>query len=122
MKTDKELLNDAFKQLRKQNYFAKQDFWCCQTCGCAAVPKEKENAYVFYHRQDKEAIDESGNIKEKGMYVAWAGKGKQIVDIISQTGLKVYWNGSNDTRIRILSQNTTPEGYEEITKKSKKCC
>jgi hypothetical protein len=103
MQTDKELLNDAFKKLRKQGYFARQNFWCCQTCACAAIPKAKENKYVFYHNQDNESI-KNGNIDKGGMYLAWSGNGKQIVDIIRATGLNVTWNGKETTRICINSQ------------------
>ena len=119
MKTDKQLLNDAFKQLRKEGYFAKQAFWCCQSCGCAAVPKEKEKAYVFYHKQDKDAIKDDGMIAAKGMYVAWDGNGRIIADTISNTGLKAYWNNDPGTRILILSQNTTLEQYAEIVGNNK---
>jgi hypothetical protein len=45
-------LNEAFKDLRKSGYFARQNFQCCQSCAWAAIPEEKEEKVVFYHQQD----------------------------------------------------------------------
>jgi len=113
-KTDKQLLNNAFSQLRKHGYFAEQNFACCQSCGLSAVPDKNADKYVFYHDQDNDSI-ENGRIDKNGMCIAWAGDAKQIAEIISQTGLKAYWNGKRGTRILVLSQNTTPKQYNRIT-------
>lgn len=40
MMNKKANLNQAFKELRKLGYFARQNFWCCQSCAWAAVPMD----------------------------------------------------------------------------------
>ncbi len=103
MKTDKKLLNIAFSRLRKMGYFAKQNFWCCQTCGRYAVPKDKADKMVFYHKQDAEAI-KNGTIKDHGLYLAWEGNGKEITQVFLDVGLDAVWNGDKGTRICINTQ------------------
>jgi len=86
----------AFRDLRKHGYFAKQNHECCQTCGWAAVPEDKSNKVVFYHAQDAQDLKSRGSC-----YLAWAGNGKEIVDILKAHNLKVEWDGTNDERIKI---------------------
>lgn len=89
-------LSKSFRELRKNGYFAKQDFMCCQSCGWAAIPDEQTKKAIFYHAQDK------ADIKEKNeVYLAWRGNGKEIVEIFERNGLIVDWNGSENTRIRV---------------------
>jgi hypothetical protein len=45
-------LTKAFAELRKNGYFAKQNFLCCQSCGWAALSDEEAKNAVFYHNQD----------------------------------------------------------------------
>jgi hypothetical protein len=47
-------LTKAFNALRKNGYFARQNFMCCQTCEWAAVPEKNESKVVFYHSQDND--------------------------------------------------------------------
>jgi hypothetical protein len=89
-------LNSAFRQLRKAGYFAKQNFWCCQTCAWSDVPDEYENKAVFYHRQDTPNIKEFGHV-----HLAWAGDGEEICNILRENGLKVIWDGSENKRILV---------------------
>ncbi len=88
----------AFKSLRKQGYFARQNFMCCQSCGWAAVPEGKEEKVVFFHRQDAECLKEG-----RPVYLAWSGNGKEICDVLKDHGMVVDWNGNQDTRICITS-------------------
>lgn len=92
-------LNDAFRLLRKRGYFARQNFWCCQTCGCAAVPEDHAESYVFYHRQDAERLRKDG-----GTMLAWGGDGDEIVKCCLEAGLVVTWDGSKNTRIFVSTQ------------------
>lgn len=87
-------LDGAFKALRSRGYFARQNFWCCQSCGCYAVPKESSEKYVFYHRQDAERLKKDG-----GTMLAWNGDGYEIVKVCLEAGLTVKWNGKESTRI-----------------------
>lgn len=87
-------LSNAFRELRRQGYFAKQNFTCCQSCGWSEVPEDKENRAVFYHRQDYQDMIKTGEV-----YLAWAGNGQEIVKILTDNGLSVTWDGSTETRI-----------------------
>ena len=94
-------IDDAFAALREMGFFAKANHTCCQSCGLAEIPADKEMAYVFYHMQDAE------NLKDAGVcYLAWGGKvgekfGHTICDTIREAGLEVDWNGSEHTRIKV---------------------
>ncbi len=57
---DKSKLTNAFKELRKEGYFAKQNFLCCQSCGWAAMSDKESEKAVFYHQQDNDDLKESG--------------------------------------------------------------
>jgi len=92
----KDKLNKAFRALRKAGYFAKQDFECCQSCGCAAVPDTHQHKYVFYHRQDRDYLRNTGKC-----YLAWNGNGEEIVKILRDAGIKVGWDGSDTKRIEV---------------------
>jgi len=98
-------LTKAFRELRKLGFFARQNFWCCQGCGCEAVPEEAEK-YVFYHKQDTEDLRESGSV-----YLTWGGGnkvrtdreytkiGNQIIRTLNECGIPTIWDGSQNTRI-----------------------
>lgn len=94
---NKKNLNAAFRELRKAGYFAKQNFMCCQTCGCSKVPDEKEDRYVFYHSQDNDDLKRSGIC-----YLSWAGNGREICDILNRNGVQTDWDGSPYSRIKII--------------------
>jgi len=89
-------INHGFEVLRERGYFAEQDWKCCQSCGCRAVPDEFEQHYVFYHWQDGAILREAGWTR-----LAWAGDGHEIVDVFRAEGLRVEWNGSQNCRILI---------------------
>jgi len=96
MKTQYERLNKAFKELRKNGYFARQNFLCCQSCGWSAIPEGKDDKAVFYHNQETEN-------KKQGepIYLCWDGDGNEIVRIFSNNGILSKWDGSKDKRIII---------------------
>lgn len=98
---DRSRISKSFRELRKLGWFARQSFWCCQTCGCAAVPKEYKDKFVFYHKQDAESI-KSGNI-EGEMYLTHGegGDGHEVVTILKKHGIKAKWDGDNDKRIEL---------------------
>ena len=87
-------LTQAFKELRKLGYFARQNFMCCQSCAWASVPDGKEEKVVFYHRQDNTDVKYSNSV-----YLAWNGNGAEIVEVLSKF-FKVEWDGSEYTRIK----------------------
>ena len=94
-------IDDAFAALREMGFFAKANHTCCQSCGLAEIPEDKEMAYVFYHMQDLEDLKQNG-----ACYLCWGGKvgekfGHTICDTIRKAGLEVDWNGSEHTRIKV---------------------
>jgi hypothetical protein len=133
MKTDRRKLAEAFLELRALGYVAAMNFWCCQSCAVYALahPVDGPSAaqYVFWHTQDDAAFDDHNEADEdedetvytedpnheidparcgRGMlrhrlYVAWAGDGHQIVDVLRRHHLLVEWDGSADTRIAVLA-------------------
>ena len=100
-KTDKQLFNEVFRELRKKKIFAKQNFLCCQTCAWSSVPSEEENV-VFYHNQDKSSFDSNGYLNSI-IYLAWRGNTDVIIEAFKSKGFKVQWNGSDLNRIGILT-------------------
>lgn len=112
----KQQLKAAFEAARQAGVFARQSFWCCQTCGCASVPDDAAE-YVFYHDQDNErmakAMRRQGTKlfkpEDVGTYLCWGTNkanhhnvkevGAKLVNIFQDAGLHVEWDGSEDTRI-----------------------
>jgi hypothetical protein len=93
---NKSNLTEAFKELRKIGYFARQNFTCCQTCAWAEVPDEKGERAVFYHNQDNSQLMSTGEC-----HLAWAGDGNEIVSVLNKHGVQTDWDGSGNKRIRI---------------------
>jgi hypothetical protein len=81
MMNKKANLNQAFKELRKLGYFARQNFWCCQSCAWAAVPMDAKKV-VFYHRQDTEELNKTGEC-----YLAWSGDRDEIAEVLERNGV-----------------------------------
>lgn len=96
MPTVQQKVTNAFADLRKKGYFAKQSHTCCNTCGWYEIPDEfKETGkVVFYHRQETESFKKSGKC-----YLNWAGDSKEISDVLTAHGLHVNWNGSPTTKM-----------------------
>ena len=92
----KDKLTEAFKDLRKKGYFARQNFLCCQSCGWASVPEGKSDKVVFYHSQDKSDLEKTGSC-----HLAWDGDGNEIVEVMKQHGIKTEWDGTKGQRIKI---------------------
>jgi hypothetical protein len=89
-------LTKAFKELRKEGYFARQNWKCCNSCGWEAIPDEQAKHAVFYYAQN------ANDLKEHGFcHLSWDGDGKKIVKILKANGLKVTWNGSKAQKIKV---------------------
>jgi hypothetical protein len=86
-------ITEAFKELRKLGYFARQNFWCCQSCAWAAVPDGKDKV-VFYHQQDKERLQKTGEC-----HLAWSGDGQEICQVLNRHGITTEWDGTEHKRI-----------------------
>ena len=89
-------LSKAFEDLEKKGYFAKLNFWCCQSCAWAAITDKEAEKAVFYHQQDAEDLRDTGSC-----HLAWSGNGQEIVDVLTENGMDVEWSGSENSRIKI---------------------
>lgn len=96
-------LGFAFAELRQAGYFARMDFWCCQSCGWAAVPKHEAHKVVFFHNQDTDQLIETGQC-----YVAWAGDREFICDVLKKHGIVAARDGDKHSRIKISLPKTNP--------------
>ena len=81
MMNKKANLNQAFKELRKLGYFARQNFMCCQSCAWAAVPMDAKKV-VFYHKQDADQLNETGEC-----CLAWSGDRDEIAEVLERNGV-----------------------------------
>jgi hypothetical protein len=93
----KEKLNKAFKALRKLGYVAKQNFLCCQNCAWSALTDEQAEKAVFYHAQDFSDLKRS-----RSCCLAWSGDANEIIKVLNDNGVHTEWNGSENTRIKIV--------------------
>jgi hypothetical protein len=91
-------LSKAFKALRKEGYFARQNFMCCQGCGWSAVPEGREEKVVFFHSQDAARMRDGNEF-----YLAWSGDGNEICRVLNENGVETKWDGSNSSRIAVTS-------------------
>jgi len=110
MSTERQKVDNGFRALRKLGYFARKNFWCCQTCGWAAMTDEQAKKAVFYHKQDQiGAWDGDDNLTQWGLYLSWAGDGKEICDVFRERGLDIEWDGTDSKRIKLVSKINVKE-------------
>lgn len=112
-KTDKSNLTTAFKMMRTYGIFARQNFLCCQTCGCNAVDKAVEEkrkknddvplGYCFYHAQDAAILREEGRVMLAYGAIDDNGDSTAVGSIIAmclrECGVAYKWDGKRYTRI-----------------------
>jgi hypothetical protein len=111
--TDCDRLDRAFDCLEESGILARQNYWCCQTCGSAAIHDELDKAgetargYVYYHEQDTEGAAEGGSL-----YLAYGAAGQatqeemvaiadEIAASIREVGLGVAWNRDVNRRMLV---------------------
>lgn len=78
------LITKAFKELRRNGYFAKQNFWCCSTCGWSEIPENNLNKAVFINCGIMNDLRENGHA-----YIRWAGDRKFVEEILRKAGLSI---------------------------------
>lgn len=106
----RERIKIAFAALRREGYFARMNFMCCQTCGWAAVPKGRADKVVFYHAQDAEDLAAG-----RPMMMAWAGDSAVIVRAFRDAGLKVIWDGDDAKRIAVTEDTSAAAAAQRAT-------
>lgn len=89
---NKQNLKNFFRDLRKEGFFARMNFMCCNTCAWAEVPEDKENV-VFYHNQE--------NPEDEYLYLCWSGDARIIFDIAENNNFDMIWNGNQDVKIKL---------------------
>jgi hypothetical protein len=113
-------LTAAFRLMRKMGLIAKQNWKCCQTCGCYDITILAEKlkrggkaplGYAFYHNQDKDSM-----VKRGDFYIAYGGfnsqkygkfglddkdVGGKIIYALTTFGLITKWDGNPNTRILV---------------------
>lgn len=113
--TDCDRLDAAFDELNQRGILARHHWWCCQTCGHAAMPEERDatiargapaRGYAFYHAQDTEAAADG-----QGLYLAFGAFedgdaatetiAGEVVSTLAKHGLDTRWDGSVKARIDV---------------------
>jgi hypothetical protein len=97
MKMEFDKLSIAFQRLEQAGYFARQNFWCCQSCGWADVPESHADKAVFYHEQDDERLVRTGEAS-----LCWSGDARFICETFEAAGIATEWDGNDRHRIRIM--------------------
>lgn len=103
--TDCQRLDAAFEALNRAGIRARQHFACCNTCGHSELREDIHLArelgatidgYVFYHRQDAEAVVTTGTLTLR--YATLCGEpdeeralGQQILGALREQGLSPVW-------------------------------
>jgi hypothetical protein len=113
--TDCDRLDAAFAELEGAGIIARQDYWCCQTCGCSAAADEMRElseagqpirGYTFYHAQDTErGVDGAGVFLSFGAAspddADWLSVARDVVAVLERYGLKPRWNRTLEQRINV---------------------
>lgn len=107
--TDCDKLTSALMELDEEGIVAREHFTCCGSCGASEIHDEADEnhfGYVFYHVQDTESAQETGNLYLAYGHVGLAKKStveiaEIIVDKLKNFGLDVEWNGNINTRILV---------------------
>jgi hypothetical protein len=113
--TDCDRLDAAFADLEAKGIIARQNFWCCGTCGLGAIDDEVKQAeasginvrgFTFYHEQDTEAA-----VGGRGVFLYYGsvedaeasalGIAREIEHSLRSHGLETLWDGSLSKRIGV---------------------
>lgn len=113
--TDCDRLDGAFEHLQERGIIARQNYWCCQTCGTSAIHGEMDAAardgapvrgYVYYHEQDTERAAEGGGLmlafgSVQDSDAARIAIAHEIVQALRSAGLEPEWDGDIARRIGV---------------------
>lgn len=106
----KQKMKEAFKEIRKEfDIYIRQGFSCCGSCGSYELhelcEKTGKKGYMFYSRQSKNSLYESGsvyfNFGSVNNNKNTTQLGKNICRILRKHNVNFEWDGSKDTAILI---------------------
>jgi hypothetical protein len=81
------------------------NWWCCNNCGWSVVPLNRRDKVVFFHNQDNEEFV-LGKIKNRPLFLSWAGDGGLICSALTAAGLRATLPRSPDVRIMVYGANS----------------
>lgn len=110
--TDCDRLDAAFSELEERRIIARQNFWCCQSCGLSNIWTEADDwgqsprGYVFFHQQATESATEGddlwlsyGSTDQQDDTVAAVAN--EAVEVLRSHGLDASWNGDRAKKIHV---------------------
>lgn len=128
--SDRQRLQKALDDLEARGYETHARFWCCMSCGLAAL-REETTRYVFWHEQDDaSAFGEAGepfgyrnhatwgkeepediwknyNTLFHPLNLRWGGDASEIQAAFRKQGFTTEWEGSPNKTIEILPRPAT---------------
>ena len=124
-------LTQAFADLRKMGFIARQNFMCCSSCAGYKIAvdiekmikggkkKEKITGCVYYNKQSGKTLRDGGafylqygqvNTEKYGdVGLPTVECGRLIVEALVKNGLEVEWDGTEDCAI--LVKAVCPKPY-----------
>ncbi|PGH05556.1 hypothetical protein GX51_02895 [Blastomyces parvus] len=113
-KTIAEKFAAAFDTLHKDHKIpARMNFTCCRTCGVSEIgigleEGEKPVGYAFFHEQTTESFVQYPGSSIMIYYGTWKGSaltsedvGKIVVQVLTEAGLSVDWDGNGNKAIEV---------------------
>jgi len=110
-------LAQAMADLDGDEFIARHNYACCQTCGVTMIVSEanerqqKPSWYAFWHEQD-----EDGRARRGDVYLAYGSvgsapateAGERIVAHFAKRGIRCEWSGSPTSRIKVIGSDLGP--------------
>jgi hypothetical protein len=104
---DRQQLAAAFRELRKNGWWARMNYMCCQSCATAMTDDDKP--YIGFHNQDNDGIEWYGYTylfhgppEGTGMREEAQALSNEAVTVLKSHGLSVEWDGDMGSRIKVL--------------------
>lgn len=112
-------LSNAFAALRKNGFYARQNFLCCSGCALSAIAdnrKPKHTSFAYFHKQDADDLKRHGYT-----YIGFGSfadtpennrlAGEQARTIFESHGCPVEWDGSPSKRMVVWESEDVRRAY-----------